>query len=85
MKAQGKEPQTRIASREEYERLIRLKLREEVAEFIHDDKPEELADILEVLRAVAETKGITFDELEKMRVKKKEERGGFEKGIILES
>lgn len=44
----------------------------------------ELADVLEVIHAIAETNGITFEELDKMRLDKREKRGGFSKMIYLE-
>ena len=46
---------------------------------------EELADLLEVMSAVAVARGSSMKEVEKIRVGKKEKRGGFEKRILLES
>jgi predicted house-cleaning noncanonical NTP pyrophosphatase (MazG superfamily) len=43
-----------------------------------------LADVLEVIYAILAFKGITFEELQQARLKKKGERGGFENKIILE-
>ncbi len=62
---------------------IEKKLSEEVVEYQNDRKPEELADILEVVYRIAKLKGISKEELEKIRVKKVEERGGFEKNLFL--
>ncbi|MDF2421501.1 MAG: nucleoside triphosphate pyrophosphohydrolase [Nitrosopumilus sp.] len=62
---------------------IEKKLSEEVAEYQNDSKPEELADILEVIYRIAKLRGISKEELEKIRVKKAEERGGFEKNLFL--
>ncbi len=62
---------------------IEKKLSEEVTEYQSDKNPEELADILEVIYRVAQLKGISKEELEKIRVKKAEERGGFEKNLFL--
>lgn len=45
---------------------------------------EELADILEVIYAIAEAKGVTIEELEAIRAKKAEERGAFKERILLE-
>ena len=44
-----------------------------------------LADILEVVYALGALKGVTACELEQMRAKKSEARGGFEKKIFLHS
>ena len=46
---------------------------------------EELADLLEVMSAVAAARGSSIEEVEKIRVRKKEKRGGFEKRILLET
>ena len=62
---------------------IEKKLSEEVAEYQNDKNPEELVDILEVIYAIAQLKGISKEELEKIRVKKLQDRGGFEKNLFL--
>ena len=62
---------------------IEKKLSEEVTEFQNDKNPEELADILEVIYRIAQLRGISKDELEKIRVKKVENRGGFDKNLFL--
>ena len=74
---------TKTLSDEEYLRMIDAKLDEEVAEYHKDQNIEELADILEVIRTAAIARGYTLDELETIRVKKSETRGGFEKKILL--
>jgi len=78
---------TRILSDEEYKKELEKKLYEEYNEVINssdDDRIEELADMLEVMIALAEVEGKTFDDIEKIRVLKKEKRGGFSKRIYLE-
>ncbi len=62
---------------------IEKKLSEEIVEYQKDRKPDELADILEVVYRIAKLRGISKEELEKIRVKKVEERGGFEKNLFL--
>lgn len=59
------------------------KLNEELAEYQDSKSLEELADLLEVMGAVVKAKGYTWEELTKVRKKKLEERGGFEKKILL--
>ena len=44
---------------------------------------EELADLLEVLRAVVRARGWTWAELEQARREKATQRGGFEKKLLL--
>ena len=70
-------------SDEEFLIEIEKKLSEEVAEYQSDKNPEELADILEVIYRIAQLKGISKEELENIRAKKNEERGGFEENLFL--
>ena len=62
---------------------IEKKLSEEVTEYQNDKTPEELTDILEVIYKIAQLKGISKEELEKIRIKKLQDRGGFEKNLFL--
>lgn len=48
-----------------------------------DSSLEELADISEVILAILKLKGKSFESLEKIRMEKLENRGGFEKKICL--
>jgi predicted house-cleaning noncanonical NTP pyrophosphatase (MazG superfamily) len=68
---------------EEFLEHLEKKLSEEVTEYQNDKNPEELADILEVIYRIAQLKGVSKEELEKIRIKKSEERGGFEKNLFL--
>ena len=70
-------------SDEEFLVEIEKKLSEEVTEFQNDKNPEELADILEVIYRIAKLRGISKEELENIRIKKAEERGGFDKNLFL--
>lgn len=79
----GNECRTRILSNEEYLKMLDLKLDEELAEYHKDQNIEELADLLELIRAAAIARGYTIDELETTRAEKAKKRGGFEKKIFL--
>jgi predicted house-cleaning noncanonical NTP pyrophosphatase (MazG superfamily) len=72
----------------DYSHHLQLKLREEIEEVIAattaKDIKEEIADVLEVLHAIAQTHGLQWEHVEKKRMQKKEERGGFKKGIFAE-
>ena len=70
-------------SDEKFLEHLEKKLSEEVAEYQNDKNSEELADILEVIYRVAQLRGVSKEELEKIRIKKSEERGGFEKNLFL--
>ena len=59
------------------------KLQEEVQEYLDSHSIEEMADVLEVLHEIAFHMGISWNTIEQERIRKREERGGFEKGIRL--
>ena len=73
-----------ILSDDDYLKMLDEKLNEELAEYQEDKSMEELADILEVVRAVALARGSSIGEVEEIRRRKAEKRGGFEKKILLE-
>ena len=83
IEASGKTCTTDILPQEDYLRMLDAKLDEELAEYHRDQNAEELADLLEVIRAAAAARGYTFDELERIRSEKAAIRGGFEKRILL--
>ena len=83
MEQSGSKYNVKTLSDEEFLIQIEKKLSEEVVEYQNDKKPEELADILEVIYRIAHLRGISKEELEKIRIKKLEERGGFEKNLFL--
>ncbi len=81
----GKKCIVRILDEDEYLNALDAKLDEELIEYHNDQNIEELADLLEVLYAVAEARGFTIEELERIRHEKVEKRGGFNKKIYLET
>lgn len=85
MIADGAIPVTRVLDEKEYLLELIKKLKEETAEFEADHSLEELADISEVVRALATAIGETTETLETTRQQKALKRGGFEKRIFLES
>ncbi len=84
IKNSGKQFDIHIADTSEALKLLEAKLDEEVAEFHQDKNLEELADIMEVIFALAKNLGFSEEDLLNKRLAKKEERGGFDKNIILE-
>ena len=83
IRAQGEIPNTRILQQEEYLHHLEQKLDEEVAEYHRDKNAEELADILEVVYALAEAIGCSREELLTVYEKKHTSRGGFRDRIFL--
>ncbi len=79
----GKTCSTEVLSDEEYLHMLDTKLDEELAEYHKDQNIEELADLLEVVRAAAIARGYTLEDLERVRAEKAAKRGGFEKRILL--
>ena len=79
----GSECRTRILSDKEYLEMVDAKLDEELAEYHQDQSIEELADLLELIRAATIARGYTLEELESVRAEKAKKRGGFEKKIFL--
>ena len=76
---------TRVLSDETYLQMLDTKLTEELAEYHADGSPEELADLLEVIYAAAKARGITAEELDRIRRDKADRRGGFDKKLLLVS
>ena len=81
----GKNCITRVLEDHEYLSSLNTKLQEEMKEYLQSGKVEELADLEEVLRAILDVKGISYDEFEKIRNEKVLKRGAFKKKIFLES
>ena len=79
----GKTCTTEILSDEAYLKMIDAKLDEELAEYHQDQSLEELADLVEVIHAAAIARGYTLEELEERRAQKAQDRGGFEKRLLL--
>lgn len=79
----GKRCETEILSNERYLQMLDKKLNEELAEYQTEKNIEELADLLEVVYAVAKARGCSVAELEQIRTEKKEKRGAFDKKIFL--
>lgn len=83
IEAQGERPITRILGDEEYTACLEAKLDEEVREYHRDKNLEELADVLEVVCALAENLGHSPEELLDVYRAKHEKRGGFRDRVFL--
>ena len=79
----GKTCTVETLTEEKYIAMLDAKLTEELAEYQESKSLEELADLLEVMGAVVEAKGYSWDELTEVRKNKREARGGFEKKFLL--
>lgn len=83
IKQNGQRCTYKILDDESYITMLDKKLDEELAEYHSDQNIEELADLLEVLYAAARARGYSIEELQEVREKKLEDRGGFDKRIML--
>jgi predicted house-cleaning noncanonical NTP pyrophosphatase (MazG superfamily) len=83
----GKTLTTRILEDDEYRKELRKKAFEELEEYMNasDDETalEELADVLEIIHALAECHGSSIERVEQIRAEKAEKRGGFKEKIFL--
>lgn len=82
--ADGKQCKTRVLLESELQEHLLTKLVEEVEECQKQPCIEEIADIIEVLRALADQLGSSIDEVEQARIEKLQKRGGFKKRLFLE-
>ncbi len=83
IESSGKSCICEILSDDQYIEMLDAKLNEELAKYQESKSMEELADLLEVIRAVALARGSSIEEVEAVRIAKAEKRGGFEKKLLL--
>jgi len=82
--AQGDVPHTKKLNAKQYEAALNEKLKEEMNEYLSDGSVEELADMAEVILALAKHKGVSQEAFETLRLNKREARGGFDARLYLE-
>jgi predicted house-cleaning noncanonical NTP pyrophosphatase (MazG superfamily) len=87
IEATGKNFSTRILNEQEYIKELKKKSFEELNEYVNTENDkhavEELADLLEIIHALAEYHGASIEEVEKVRQVKAAKRGGFKEKIFL--
>ena len=81
---EGRSCKTRKLNDDEYLVELNKKIQEELAEYLESGEIEELADLEEVLRAILDSKGVSYEEFEKIRQDKVNKRGAFKDKIYLE-
>lgn len=87
IKEKKETPVVKILDDDEYKEALEKKLYEEYQEVIEasgEDRVEELADMLEVIRAIAKLENKTLEDVIEVANKKVDKRGGFEEKIFLE-
>lgn len=81
----GKSCEILVLDEQDYLQMLDKKLDEELLEYRKDKTVEELADLLEVIYALAKTHGVTKEQLENLRAEKAQKRGAFDNKILLKS
>ena len=90
IEADGEKPTVRVLGESEYKTALLEKLVEEAREAVATNgDPKELAkeigDVLEVVDAMVGAFGLDLSQIEEVKKKRREARGGFEKRLFLES
>ena len=78
--------EVRVMEEDEFKKELRQKLIEEGEEVIKAEKSKlgkELADVLELIKSIAESEDISFELVEEKQKQRREERGGFKKKLFL--
>ncbi len=83
IKDQGKRAVIEVLDAVNYKRYLDLKLDEELKEYFEADNVEELADLVEVIYAILDYKGVSPENFEKIRTSKVQKRGAFKKRLLL--
>ena len=83
IEADGKTPIIKSIDGLKLKQALVKKLTEEGEEYLESLETEEIADLLEILHGLMEAQGVSYEEIERIRLSKKEERGGFSQGLIL--
>ena len=81
---EGRSCKTKVLNDDEYLFELNKKIKEELDEYLESGEVEELADLEEVLRAILDSKGVSYEEFEKIRQEKVNKRGAFKDRIYLE-
>lgn len=87
IKSNGEIPITRILDSDEYKKELENKLYEEYQEVLNsseDDRIEELADMLEIIKALANLENKTLNDVILVAEQKNKKRGAFDEKIYLE-
>ena len=83
IRSDGRSPAVRTLDGEAYVEELRRKLVEEASEYAETGDLEELADVLEVVYALADVHRVPMAEVETLRARKREARGGFTRRLFL--
>ena len=83
IEAKGSKAIIEVLDSDSFQKYLDIKLSEELNEYLENGNVEELADIVEVVYALLDCKGVSREEFERIRVAKAKERGAFKKRLLL--
>lgn len=86
IEAAGDRYEVRVMGKREFEKELKKKLVEEASELVKTPRKDllnEMADVLELLKSIADFYKIDFKLLEEKQIQKRKERGGFKKRLFL--
>ena len=84
----GEKPHLKVLDEKDFKRALEEKLYEEYKEVLdssYENRIEELADMIEVIRHLALLEDKTLDDVINCANEKRKVRGGFDKRVFLES
>lgn len=81
----GQTANTTVLDGKRYTAALEKKLKEETREYLRSKDLMELADILEVVEALAKNQGATFEDVLALKQQKQTTNGAFEQRIFLHS
>jgi len=81
----GKNANTTTLNDKQYTAALEKKLKEETREYLRSKDLTELADILEVVEALAKNQGASFEDVLALKQQKQTTNGAFEQRIFLRS
>lgn len=82
-RTEGRTANYKILNNKEYLQELDRKLFEEAHEFVEEHSVEELADLIEVISAIMNARGLSLEEVEIARKAKSDKKGKFDDKIYL--
>lgn len=82
-RTEGRTANYKILNNKEYLQELDRKLFEEAHEFVEEHSVEELADLMEVISAIMNARGLSLEEVEVARKAKSDKKGKFDDKVYL--
>ena len=79
----GQIPKVKVLDDQKYTSALNKKLKEEVREYLMSNDIEELADIVEVVEALAENQGVSIKDVMEIKQNKQNINGAFKNRLFL--